>query len=361
MENVLQTSGESSPETLVDAASMPQKKPRQIRWYRTPIDAELLRELSRRSDTLGALQTLGYLGSYATTAGLALYSLGRWHWSATALFVFLHGMVTAFMINGVHELGHNTVFRSRWLNAVFLRILAFLGWINFQMFGQSHGRHHAYTLHPPDDLEVVLPIRLAVWHFLEQGFVNPRGLYRALRDTIRIARGHFKGEWELTLYPTLDPLRRRPAVRWARTLLLGHFLITAISLAAGWWMIPILITLGPFYGGWLFFLCNNTQHIGLMNNVPDFRLCCRTCTLNPLFRMLYWQMNYHTEHHMYPTVPCYRLGKLHRAIVADMPPCPHGLMQTWREIARILRQQRADATFQHVMMIPVRPPATGNF
>ena len=349
------------PQPPGDESPAAPRKGRQIRWYRTPIDAALLRDLSRRSDVRGALQTLGYLGIYATTAALSIYSAVHWRWYATAPLVFLHGMVTAFMINGVHELGHGTVFRSRWLNALFVRVLAFLGWINFQMFGQSHGRHHAYTLHPPDDLEVVLPIKLAVRHFLEQGLVNPRGLYGTVRDTIRIARGRFRGEWELTLYPETDPQRRRPAVRWARTLLIGHALVVTVSLATGWWIVPVVVTLAPFYGGWLFFLCNNTQHVGLKDNVADFRLCCRTITLNPLVRLLYWQMNYHTEHHMYPTVPCYHLGRLHRAVVADLPPCPHGLVQTWREIIAILRKQRDDPAYQHLAIIPVRPSLTGGF
>ena len=357
-----QLAGEVAPAAPgADEAAAAARKGRQIRWYRTPIDAALLRELSRRSDLRGALQTFGYLGIYATTAGLSIYSAGHWAWFATVPLVFAHGMVTAFMINGVHELGHNTVFRTRWLNALFVRVLAFLGWINFQMFGQSHGRHHAYTLHPPDDLEVVLPIRLAVRHFLEQGFVNPRGVYGSVRETIRIARGRFRGEWELTLYPESDLARRRPAVRWARALLIGHLLIVAVSLAMGWWIVPVVITLAPFFGGWLFFLCNNTQHIGLADNVPDFRLCCRTITLNPVLRLLYWQMNYHTEHHMYPTVPCYHLGRLHRAIATDLPACPRGLAQTWREIAAILRKQRDDPGYQYLAIIPVRPSLTGGF
>src|SRR5438552_826976 len=86
------------------------RKGRQIRWYRTPIDASLLREFSRRSDFRGALQTSGFLGIYATTGALSVYSAAHWRWYATTALVFLHGMVAAFMINGVHELGHNTVF-----------------------------------------------------------------------------------------------------------------------------------------------------------------------------------------------------------------------------------------------------------
>ncbi len=59
-----------------------------------------------------------------------------------------------------------------------------------------------------------------------------------------------------------------------------------------------------FYGLWRHWLCNNTRHIGLQDNVPDLRLCCRTIRLNPLVQFLYFHMNYHTEHHMYASVPC---------------------------------------------------------
>src|SRR5687767_4812032 len=104
-------------------------KGRQIKWYRSPVDPELLKRLSQRSDVGGFVQTLGYLGLYATTAALALYGAGvgtggrRWPVPLIVLVVFLHGTVCAFMINGVHELGHGTVFRTRWLNAVFVRVL----------------------------------------------------------------------------------------------------------------------------------------------------------------------------------------------------------------------------------------------
>src|SRR4051812_39927061 len=90
----------------------PARKGPQIRWYRTPIDGALLRELSTRSDVRGALQTFGYLGIYATTACCSVYSATHWRWYVTAALVFLHGMVAGFMLNGVHELGHGTVFRT---------------------------------------------------------------------------------------------------------------------------------------------------------------------------------------------------------------------------------------------------------
>ena len=44
----------------------------------------------------------------------------------------------------------------------------------------------------------------------------------------------------------------------------------------GLWMLPILTTFALFYGSWLRYLCNCTQHAGLQDNVTDFRLCTRT-------------------------------------------------------------------------------------
>ena len=61
-----------------------------------------------------------------------------------------------FLLNGFHELCHQTVFKSKILNKIFLYIFSFLGWYNPILFWASHQEHHKYTLHPPDDLEVLM-------------------------------------------------------------------------------------------------------------------------------------------------------------------------------------------------------------
>lgn len=339
-------------ESSLEEFTNEQRKSPTTNWYRTPIPAAELKALHRRSNARGFFQTVGYLAILVTTGGASIYSVGHGPWWSTACLVFLHGMVTAFLINGVHELGHGTVFRTRALNSFFVHLLAFLGWINHEKFQASHARHHRYTLHPPDDLEVVLPVRLMVRHFFLTGFVDLRAVWLVFTDTFRIARGDFRGEWEMTLYPKSALEKQVAPVRWARILLLGHGIIVGTSAYFGWWMIPIIVTLAPFYGSWLFFLCNNTQHIGLQDNVPDFRLCCRTFTLNPLVRFLYWQMNYHTEHHMYAAVPCYHLARLHALIRHDLPPCPDGLVAVWSEIITIQARQESDPSYQYQAPLP---------
>ena len=58
---------------------------------------------------------------------------------------------------------------------------------------------------------------------------------------------------------------------------------------------------------------------GLAEDVLDHRLNSRTVYMNPVLRFLYWNMNYHVEHHMFPMVPYHALPELHEAIKADMP------------------------------------------
>ncbi len=326
--------------------------PGRIKWYRSPVCREDLSRLNRRSDFKGFAQTLGYLAILATTASASVWSARHWSWMATAGLLFLHGTCWAFMINGFHELVHDSVFRTRWLNGAFLRLFSFLGWYNHHLFWASHTEHHKYTLHQPDDLEVTLPIPITLKGFLTSAFINPRGLWWTIKGQVRLARGQLKGPWEHHLYDNAEPAVRRRLFNWARIVLAGHLAIAVISIAMEWWMVPVVISLASFYGGAIQFLCNNSQHIGLKDNVPDYRLCCRTIYLNPAFQFLYWHMNYHTEHHMYAAVPCYNLGRLYRLIRDDMPPTPHGLYQTWKQIAAILRRQKEDPSYQYEMELP---------
>ena len=325
---------------------------RHISWYRTPLERQTLARLNTRSDARGFVQTLGHLGLLGLTGGLALYATAHWPWWTVLIFLTLYGTLASFMINAMHELVHRSVFRTQRLNDLFVRVFSFVGWNNFEHFYASHMRHHQYTLHPPDDLEVVLPIRLKAIQFFQTGCINLRGGYEVLKTTVRHARGKFEGGWETRLFPPDQPEKGRPVMRWARVLLTGHALFVVISIYFGWWLLPVLTSLTPFYGSWLFFLCNNTQHIGLQDNVPDFRLCCRTFTVNPVVGFMYWHMNYHTEHHMYAAVPCYNLAALHRAIRHELPPTPHGLRATWNEIAAILRIQKSQPGYQHMARLP---------
>jgi fatty acid desaturase len=324
-----------------------------VNWYRVRIDKETLRGLTQRSDWKGLLQTVGFLVLLILSGAAAFYAWRHLSVPVFCVVLFLHGTFFAFTNNAFHELVHGTVFRSKYLNAIFLRIFSFLAWKSHVAFYASHMRHHSYTLHPPDDSEVVLPLHLTLREFLLEAVVEPLGMFQVIGDTIRISVGALRGDWELTLFPKSNVEGRRRLIRWARITLLGHIAILTFSAITGQWLVALLISGARFYGGGLHYLCNKMQHVGLQDKVTDFRLCCRTVELNPFLQFLYFHMNYHTEHHMYAAVPCYNLGRLHRAIAHEMPPISHGLIPAWREIVYILKRQQQEPDYQHVYPLPL--------
>ncbi len=345
----------SDEEVLTDGPKYndPLRKTR-INWYRPKIGREQLAELNRRSDFLGFAQTLGYLGILAGGAGAVIYSSHHWAWYVTAGLIFVNGHFWQFLINGFHELVHDSVFKTRWLNPAFLRVFSFLGWHNHHHFWASHTEHHKYTLHPPDDQEVVLPVKYDVTkNVWKTGLINYRYPYDLLKGKLKAFGGYVPEDgWTAELFPKSDPERRRDYTRWERILLIGHLLVAIGGVATGYWAVLPAITFPKMFGKWLQFLCNSSQHIGLTDNVPDFRLCCRTIYLNPFVQFLYWHMSYHIEHHMYAAVPCYRLGKLHRLIKPELPWCPNGLRETWKHIEEVMERQEREPEYQYVAELP---------
>lgn len=323
-----------------------------IKWYRSAVSAQDLAQLNQRSDWKGFVQSVSHLGLLILTGGVSWFAVGRLPLIAVLALLFIHGTFYAFLVNGFHELCHKTVFKTHSLNILFRDIYSFLGWYNHVLFWASHQEHHKYTLHPPDDLEVVLPVKLTLKSYLSFAFINPHGFYNRLKSVIRMSIGKVDGEWENALFPPEATQKRRALFNWSRFLLVGHSLIVIISLYFGLWMIPVLVTLAPFYGAGFQYLFNEAQHIGLSDNVSDYRLNTRTILLNPFFRFLYWHMNYHIEHHMYAALPCYNLGKLHDLIKHDLPDCPHGLRDTWLHIIPILREQQNDPDYQFIPELP---------
>lgn len=315
----------------------PDRQPKPVRWYRSPIDPATLKALQVRSNLRGGLQTATFLGVLLMTGSMTVYSTTHWPWWATLALLFVHGTCFAFQINAVHELGHGTVFRNAALNSGFQKVFGFLGWINVPLFNASHARHHQFTLHPRD-LEVPTATLITLRQFLRAAVVDPSYLKRMFLEAARLSHGNFQGDWELTLFPPDDPKRRQAPIQWARVLLAGHSAIIILALlaaAAGypqWLLLPLLTTFGKCYGAWLFFSCNNTQHSGVQANVADYRLNSRSFQLHPVVRILYWHMNFHIEHHMYTQVPCYRLHRLQQRIAHDLPPAPKGILATWRDI-----------------------------
>ncbi len=335
------------------------RKRLKVDWYRCPIDPERLRELARRSDARGWFQSMGHLLLIAATGTVTHLFFVNQIWVGFAVALWVHGIIYSFVPGLVtHELSHGTVFRTKALNAFFLRLYSLFGWVNFHHYKRSHTYHHMFTLYPEGDREVVLPANptlRAVRLFWMFTFDLPVFI-KVVGGTIKLALfgkfgGFFKPEWSEAIFPADDPEGRRQAINWARLVLLFHAAVLAVAIVFGLWMLPVIVSLGSFIGGWWKYFIGYTMHTGLRDNVPDWRKCARTIKLDPFSRFIYWHMNFHIEHHMYAAIPCYNLGRLSKEIAWDMPK-PRSIVQAWKEMRETYRRQQTDPSYQFDTPVP---------
>jgi len=199
-----------------------------IKWYRSPVSKADMAMLNQKSDLKGALWTLGFLGILATTGTAVVLSSLYLPWYVTVALLFVHGTCWPFLVNGFHELIHESVFKTRRLNHYFLWIYSFLGHHNPIGFWASHTEHHKYTLNPPDDMEEVLPRKVYLFDFLHGGIVNWNGPGWFLTGNLRTAVGFLDGPWMTHLFKD-NPVKHRHLRAWAILLLVGHGAIIAAS------------------------------------------------------------------------------------------------------------------------------------
>ena len=345
------------------------RKSLRVEWYRSPIERGRLRELSKRSDLQGWFQTVGHLAIFAGTGALVYFFWSQQLWVGFAAAVFAHGTIASFFGGvGPHELGHGTVFRTKWLNKLFLYLFSLLSWWDPFDYASSHTYHHRYTQYPDGDRENLFPLNPALAPasllqlFTLNLFTKPGrtfgkgGLISTIFVTIKSALGMIGStdvpsrEWLQALHAD-QPDYARKSMWWSRLQLLFHGSVVAVSVVTGYWVLALLITFSRFIANWGVFAVGLTQHCGLRDNVPDFRKSTRSITLNPLAEFLYWRMNWHTEHHMYAGVPGYNLKKLYLEIAEDMPE-PRTLLGAWREMLETWRRQQTDASYQFDTPLP---------
>ena len=337
------------------------RKELRIKWYRCPIDPTVLRELSKPSDLQGFKMALGHLGLWLLTGLLGFYFAIEQLWLGFLLMIFLHGTVGTFFSAPHHELCHGTVFKTKRLNEIFLRIFSTLGLQNFHIYKMSHSYHHRFTLHRIADKEVVLPktpslkflYLLQLFTFNITGGFESRGLFPTMRGLFRVAADRMEqpyNEWGTELYAEF-PEERLKAVHWARYLIAVHLSFAVFAVLIGYPILILIVSLHPFMGNWLRYFVGAPMHCGLRSDVSDFRKCVRTITLDPISEFLYWHMNWHLEHHMFAAVPCYNLKKLYEAVAEDMPK-PRTLISSWQEMLEVVKQQEADPAFEFDTPVP---------
>jgi len=313
-------------------------------WYRPDISRKELKALMARGDARGLIN-FGIWGICLGLSGYAAYKSVGSAWVIPAFF--LYGTIYSSCDARWHECAHGTPFRTRWLNEFFYFLCSLMNMKEGVYTRWSHTRHHTETIMVGLDPEIQV--------------MRPADLRRVLLDflwipdAIQMFRVMLVHAWGVPSREANDFVPRsewRKMFWWSRAYLFIYAGMVAWSIAIRSWLPILFFPLARLYGGWLHQIFSLTQHSGLAENVRDHRLNTRTVELNPVFRFLYFNMNYHIEHHMFPMVPFHALPELHGRVESCLPRTYRGLGDAFREIVPALLRQSRDAGYFVLRELP---------
>ena len=308
------------------------------KWYVSPVPREKMRELLERKDGPAIRDTLLWLVLLFFFGACGFILWGSW-W---AIFPFaVYGVLYASVSDSRwHESSHGTAFKTDWMNNALYELASFMVIRESVRWRWSHTRHHSDTIIVGRDPEIAVPRPFKLGVFI-LNFFNVFAFRMYWSNVLLHCTGKVTADERTYIPETEYP---KLFIR-ARIYVLIYLGIIGLSIYSGSILPLLYIGLSSFYGGWLMPVYGNTQHAGLAENVLDHRLNCRTVYMHAVNRYLYWNMNYHVEHHMFPLVPYHALPKLHELIKADVPPAYNGLRAAYSEIIPALMRQAKDPTY----------------
>jgi len=134
----------------------------------------------------------------------------------------------------------------------------------------------------------------------------------------------------------LSAKEHRKVVFEARALLLVYGCVATVAVMTGsalllvYWLGPVLLA-QPALRAFLL-----AEHTGCPE-VPEMTRNTRTTLTVRLVRLLGWNMPYHAEHHLHPSVPFHALPRLHTRIVDRLAHVSSGYRTAHREIRATFR------------------------
>ena len=314
-------------------------------WYQCAVPRGVMRGLLERRDGPAVRDTILWFVLIAGS-GFATYVLwGTW------LVIFPYAIYSALYASTSdsrwHESGHGTAFKTDWLNNALYEIASFMVMREATVWRWSHTRHHSDTIIVGRDPEIAVP-RPANLKAIAKAFFNLHVYPKYFKKIVLHSIGRMSDD-EKTFIPETEFAK---VFRRARMYISIYAAVIALCLYSRSIFPLMMIGFTNLFGTWLMVVYGMTQHAGLAENVLDHRLNCRTVYMNPVNRFLYWNMNYHVEHHMFPLVPFHALPRMHEAVKDDCPDPYRGLWAAWREIIPAVLRQVNDPAYHVKRRLP---------
>ena len=268
------------------------------------IESEL--RLMRRLDARKRLSEIAAFAALWVAGGaLALASVGSEapaRWLGVAAGVFCCAVAINAFVLLLHEGMHSTLFERPWINDAVSAAFGGLVLMSFSAYRVMHTRHHLYLGDPrdPDDYHNYTGRRWLVWCLHYVRLVVGTFLYIFLIPLFALRHGSRRDRIAIVVeYALLVPAWA--ALWWA---------IPGTALAVAWGVPVLLVAYFTSIRGF-------TQH-GITDAADPF-LASRSIRPSRLVALCLLNENFHLEHHLFPEVPSYNLGRLHDLVDERIP------------------------------------------
>jgi fatty acid desaturase len=263
------------------------------------VDSAEMDDLLRRHPHSVAFQTVFNLSAYAL---LSFLSIEFQHWWLWGVDWWLQGIILSGFLGAAHDCAHGTFARSAGLNRLAGSLWSSVVLFNFSLYKYFHLEHHKYTS--------------------VEGDTEPLGLFPDLKTYVYNlpTTAFFVAFWKMSAQALLGkfphfiktPKARRevttddaPQLIWILAVL-SLTIVWPKQLLLAYWC-PMLVYFP------MVFWTSLPEHYGC-DEGPNVLRNTRTTTSNRLFRYVFWNGNFHAEHHIYPNVPSCNLSRLHSLI-----------------------------------------------
>jgi fatty acid desaturase len=322
-------------------------------WKRPIVDREVLKSLSVRSTCNGILRIAYFLTLLAVAAVAAAYAR-RINICLALATLYVYYFFYGFWVALAHEFQHKTAFAERadWLSEIIFCFVQTLIWNSPTYARISHKLHHRYTMvrgiDPETDWPEVITTKwlsrfllALILKILVVGAVGD--LLRAVKTQVeRVAGRKDRMMREHCSENDVAAIRAE-----SLGILLFHAVVAAASIGFRIWELLAFVTIAWQIGSGMEVLWHATEHIGRPYNVNDYRLNTRSIHVSWFIKLIFWGLDDHVDHHLFPIVPSRNLPKLHRILEEDLPN-PDNIFGCWAEMFRISRVKDSDPTREFV-------------
>ena len=247
---------------------------------------------------------------------LLFFTIKNDYFYLTIFLIFANGFLITFLgwAGAGHEYFHSTAFTHNGLNRFLFRLFSCATWSNWGWFETSHQLHHKYTLHildPEGPQKNGFNLQRILWLTL----IDVPTLFRRFRILFLNVFGKVpiqNKELSIVLREKSKFIRRIRIGAISVFLFQGilFLLISQFSL-----VLAVVTAISPFTFTLINKIVEINQHFLMKQHVNNFQQNSRTTRFNPFIEYLYSNMNFHSEHHMFPGVPYYNLPKLNKHLL----------------------------------------------